>query len=327
MKLISLATAVGTIVLFFTACNTTQPEQTAANNPYADNRALTEPVPSDQDYWAKENFDLQRVGPLLERADSPEKFEYLLNSENGINNLDFNGDGYTDYISVAEFDDREDNGRGLSLFSRFGPDTIQEIATIFFNRDDRNSRGARILLAGNEQIYGDNNYYETNWLDRSLGIANWLFNDRQEVYRSPYYYENYPASYDLYRVVETPVYRTRIEQTYPTPVFVVTTNPAIAQFKIKSPYHGRSMNSIYYKLAKPTKEQKEFKAKNPNRPEFVPVKGDRRRNDLSKPGEQPMINPKIEKEKAKPSDAGKGEKHDGNPGKPQKPGKGKGKNN
>lgn len=272
---------------FLTACNTlNQPEPIATESyPIAEAEAANP--------WARENLDLQSVGALLEKADNAEEFEYLLNSEDGVNNLDLNGDGYADYISVREFDDRDDNQRGFSLFSMFGPDLIQEIATIIFNRDRPDYPGSRVLLIGNDQIYGDNYYYETNWQDRNVPIATWLFTDRNDYYRSPYYYDNYPNYYETYRVVETPIYQTRIKEYYYSPVFVQTARPTITQIKIKSPYNGKSWNKIYSKLAKPTREQIEFKKNNPNKPEFVPVK----KGNPNRFEDRPNGNPKWDKPK------------------------------
>ncbi len=251
----------------------------ACNSPLSDETALTTPQPDviaeDDIYadtggiYARDNLDLNAVGVLLEKSNSAENFEYLLNTDNRVNNLDLNGDGYVDYISVAEYEDRDSNQRGFTLFDRFGADDIQEIARIFFDRDRSDNRGARILLTGNEQLYGDNYYYEANWLDKSLNIVSWAFGDRSEYYRSPYYYDNYPNNYNVYRVIETPVYRTRIQEYYPQPIFIRTNTPSITMIKIKSSYQNRSTNRIFAKLAKPSKEQKEFRKSNPKRPDFV----------------------------------------------------------
>jgi hypothetical protein len=288
MKFLKLSLITFTITAFLTGCNAIQPDPTSTYPTEGAGLAVDE-----NGYWAKENLDLQAVGGLLEKADDAEEFEYLLNSEDGVNNLDMNGDGYADYISVREFDDREDNQRGFSLFSMFGPDLIQEIAQVIFYRDRNDYPGSRVLVRGNDQIYGDNYYYETNWLDRSVPIASWIFTDRDNYYRSPYYYDYYPDYYDVYEVVDTPVYVTRVKQYYYEPVFIRTAEPTyITQIKIKSPNYGRSIDKIYSKLAKPTKEQVEFRKNNPNKPEFVPVKkGNPNRAEF-----QPKGNPnKIEK--------------------------------
>jgi hypothetical protein len=267
------------ITLFFLGCNSSQPsQQIATNDPQLDD-ALIET--EGDEYWARDNFDLQRVGDLVHRADSPEQFEALLNEEGGINNLDLNGDGYVDYISVDEFEDRDSNARGLSLFSRFGPDLIQEIATILFYRDDLNSPGARVLLTGNEQLYGDNYFYETNSLDRSVGLVTNLFDDRDSLYRSPYHYDNYPTNYEVFEIVDPPVYRTRVAELIPQPAFIQTTAVPVyvGKVKIKSPHKGKWMDKIHAKLAKPTREQAEFIAADPGRIRFVDDRGGRR-NDF-----------------------------------------------
>lgn len=269
MKALKLPALFLTGSLLLAGCNQLPQEENVYNNPepYAVEGAAEY---GDDVRAARENFDLRAVGALLERAESAEEFEYLLNDpEQGVNNLDLNGDGYTDYISVREFG--EGDQREFSLFDMFGPDLIQEIATIFLDRTGGDFPGARVLLRGNEQIYGDGYNYETNWLDRALPIITSLFDNRSgddDYYASPYYYENYPDYYEPYAVVETPVYRERIEQYYATPVFVQTAQPTVTNIRIVSPNEGRTMNKIYSKLAKPTREQVEFTRSNPKPPKF-----------------------------------------------------------
>lgn len=297
MKFFKLSLITFTLAAFLLGCNrmnetssvnpnradTAQRENITGDNPCAarensDNDSRLSLVDCDaSSYFARENLDLQAVGHLLEKANNAEEFEHLLNSTKGVNNLDLNGDGYADYISVAEYDNSDDNQRGFTLFDRFGAEEIQEIARIIFDRTRLDAPGARILLNGNEQLYGDNYYYETDWQDKSLAIAKWAFARRGNNYQSPYYYENYPNNYEAYQIVETPVYRTRIKEYYPAPVFIKAVEPMITQIKIKSPYTGKSAQKIFAKLAKPTKEQLDFKKNNPNKPEFVIVKNDKKK--------------------------------------------------
>lgn len=326
MKFFKLSLITFAFAAVLTGCNTGQVQETSTVKSYPTEVAQNEIVSNENPYWAKENLDLRAVGAMLEKADDAEEFEYLLNSDdNGVNNLDLNGDGYVDYIGVREYEDQSDDQRGFSLFSMFGPNEIQEIATLIFNRQGLNSNGARVLLSGNEQIYGDNNYYETNWVDRTVPIVSWLFNKNRDTnYQSPYYYENYPDNYETYQVTETPVYRTRIEQYVSQPVFIQTSNPSVTQIKIKSPYSGKSLDKIYSKLAKPTKEQMEFRQNNPNPPEFIKVKKDKRKDDSFKSDNQPKGNPnrfeKFEKDnneksfkKDKPSKIERGNINQPNP--------------
>ena len=276
MKIFKLSLIFFIASVFITACNRSQIEDSIRGD-YELGRVEAAYGDVD-DRWAREDLDLQAVGELLPQADDAAELEYLLNNEDGVNNLDLNGDGYADYISVREFDDRDDDERGFSLYSMFGPDEIQEILTIIFDRRGYNDGyypGARVLLTGNENIYGDNYYYESNWMDRPLPIVNWLFTDRDDYYRSPYYYGYYPDYYQPYSVVETTVYQTRIDEYYPSPVFIQTSQPSITQVKIVSPYHEKTMTKIYSKMAKPTKQQVEFERSNPNLKEVVRVNRER----------------------------------------------------
>ena len=347
MKFIKLSLPVILFTLFLIGCNTEKPRQTAISEPTQNNRPVEVAT---NDYWAKDNLDLQRVGNLLERSKDPQEFEKYLNSNDGINNLDLNGDGYVDYIGVQEYQDRNDNERGLSLFSRFGPDLIQEIAQIVLFREDPRSAGARVFLRGNEQIYGDNNYYETNWADRTVGLVSTLFGNRNEPYRSPYYYDNYPSTYQTYQVVDTPYYRTRIEQLYPQPMFINVGDPiAFGKFKIKSPNNGLHLGQIKARLVKPTKDQEEFYKNNPRDINAARINNDNNRNDKDKgskdeggmkngkmpkdenPGnadknndrrnETPGINPsKPEKTDKQDRNKQDGDKGNGKPSKPEKSG-------
>jgi hypothetical protein len=262
------------IVLFAAGCNQQPPPQATNPDPYANNTntALAEASPYDEqgDYWAKDNLDLQRVGNVIQRSKSPQEFETYLNEPGGINNLDLNGDGYVDYISVDEFQDRDDYSRGLSFYTSYGPDQRQELGNVVFYRDELNYPGARVLVTGNNQIYGDNHYYETNWLDRTLAIASALFAPRTNYYRSPYYYNNYPPSYTVYEVAQPPMYVSRIERLYPQPALVYTTAPEFIQkIKIKSPNNGLHLGWLKARMVKPTQEQADFWKNNPRNWEHI----------------------------------------------------------
>jgi hypothetical protein len=321
------------------ACNTAE-QQVANADPYANNAnssTIADDLPFDEtDPLVKDNFDLQRAGEFLRSSNDPAEFEAYINEPNGINNLDLNGDGYVDYISVEEFDDRGDGQRGLSLFARYGPDLIQNIASIFLYRDEPRYPGARVLIRGDDVLYGDDYYYEANWLDTSLGIAALLFGDHDR-YRSSYYYDNYPPNYVVYDVVETPVYRTRIERLWPEPIFVYAAAPPVyyERIKIKSPNNGLHLGQIYAKPMKPTRAQIEFRRNNPgkalnarknkgsdgpgksvdapgqNKP-GKDIKDDRKGGD----GHSDRGGPPKDDKKGKPDKPGKGE---------QRKGKGKGK--
>jgi hypothetical protein len=119
---------------------------------------------------------------------------------------------------------------------------------------------------------------------------------RDEYYHSPYYYDNYPPDYAVYEVVETPVYRTRVERIDPQPVFVYTRAPEfVDRVKIKSPYRGRQMDKIYARLAKPTRQQIEFIRSNPRGPQVAKAEREAKPNVRGgdKPG-RPDFAPRAE---------------------------------
>jgi hypothetical protein len=291
--------------LLITACNTSRqgaPQASLSGN-----------------YWAKDNLDLQRVSYLLEESDTPQEFEAYLNRRDGIDNLDLNGDGYVDYISVEEFGDRGPYERGLSLYTRYGPDDVQDVATIYFYRDEPDWTGARVLVVGDDNIYGDNVYYETNWAERALALVGFLFTPRDEYYRSPYYYNYYPPDYVAYEVVETPLYVARVERLVPEPVLVFTTAPTfISKIKIKSPNDNKRFDRIYARLAKPTRQQIEWVERNPAPPERVKL--DQQHKREAAPGQQ--VPPGQDKMRIEPpGQPGPPAKMDEKPGRQGNPGK------
>ncbi len=253
-------TAFTAVVLFLAACGTGQLQRVGLA-PSSSADALA------QGNWARDEFDLQRVGPLLERSHNPEEFETYLNERNGINNLDLNGDGYADYLSVDEYYDRGPYARGLSIYDRLGPDLIQEVATVVFYRDDPTWPGARVLVTGDDVIYGDDVYYVTDWYDRPVDFITYEFTTH-DPYASPYYYGYYPADYSVYNVVDTPVYVTRVQQFDPQPVLVYTQRPDfISKIRITSPNADKHFDQAFAKMVKPTREQQRFLAENHARPE------------------------------------------------------------
>jgi hypothetical protein len=306
MRMLRLAILTIAAALLSAACDP-QPQQVATTEPYANNTSVANIAPEEWDYWAKDNFDLQRVGPLIERSRNTKEFESYLNQRDGINNLDLNGDGYVDYLSVDEYPECNEYECGWSIYDAYGPDLRQEVATVVFYRDEPRYSGARILITGNDILYGDNFYYETNWLDRTLNVVSALFSPRREIYRSPYYYDYYPPDYVVYEVVETPFYVRRIEQLYPDPAFVYTTAPTfLEKIKIKSPNNGLHLGQIKAKLVKPTKEQAEFRKNNPGRPDRAKMdKGDKPGRSGDAPGQA----------KQPPGQAKQGDDRGGNPNK------------
>jgi hypothetical protein len=312
----------------FSGCGSAGTEQASVTNgAVPDASPSAEATIDEENYWAKENFDLERVGNVLKRSNTTQEFESFLNDSDGINNLDLNGDGYVDYISVDEFGEG-DRERGLSLYTRYGPDEVQDIGTVYFYRDNYDAPGSRVVLRGNDVIYGDDRYYESNWVDQTIGIVSALFGHRDNYYRSPYYYNNYPDTYDPYEVVPQPIYRTRIQRVYADPVFVYSPEPEwFPTITIRSPHYDSWYPNIYARLEKPRPVHIAFREKNPKRPPFVKyAKGNRGVGPINGKNNGIGPGPGKEERKAEKRDDKLDRKDDrGNPGKGSDKGRDNGK--
>jgi hypothetical protein len=100
-----------------------------------------------------DNFSLQGALAMFKKAASPEEFEKLINKEdNGVNNLDLNEDGETDYIRVI---DKADNDvHAFVLQVAISEKENQDIAVIELEKTG--STEAMIQIIGDEDIYGEN---------------------------------------------------------------------------------------------------------------------------------------------------------------------------
>jgi hypothetical protein len=74
MRIITISAMVLAIGLFSIGCNTDQTQQIPTEQPYRNDAGIP-PQNEDDEYWAKDNLDLERVGNLLERSDDPREFE------------------------------------------------------------------------------------------------------------------------------------------------------------------------------------------------------------------------------------------------------------
>jgi hypothetical protein len=98
-----------------------------------------------------DHFSLEGALELFKKSESPEEFENLLNSpESKVNNLDLNGDGYTDYIRVIDTQNR--NMHLFILQSVISESQSQDIAVIELEKLDNGK--AVLQIIGDEDIYG-----------------------------------------------------------------------------------------------------------------------------------------------------------------------------
>jgi hypothetical protein len=99
-----------------------------------------------------DNFSLEGALEMFKKAESPEQFEKMINTEdNKVNNLDLNGDGDIDYIKVI--DKGEDGAHAFILQAAVSDNESQDIAVIELEKTG--SKDAIVQIVGDEDIYGE----------------------------------------------------------------------------------------------------------------------------------------------------------------------------
>jgi hypothetical protein len=100
-----------------------------------------------------DNLNLYAVMKLFQDSKTLEEFERNLNDkESMINNLDLNGDGFVDYITVTDYVDGKIHT--IVLRAVLGRDDYQDVAV--FIVEIKNKNKVRIQLIGDEALYGKN---------------------------------------------------------------------------------------------------------------------------------------------------------------------------
>lgn len=121
-----------------------------------------------------DNFSLQGALSMFKKAGSPEELEKLINSQdNGVNNLDLNGDGQTDYVKVIA--KRKDNAHIFILQAMVSATESQDIAVIELEKTGDNN--AVVQITGDEDIYGDSTIVEPQDEDGAYNGQNGGQND------------------------------------------------------------------------------------------------------------------------------------------------------
>ena len=154
-----------------------------------------------------DNFSLQGALQMFQQASSPEEFEKLLNTEgNGVNNLDLNGDGDIDYISVIDKMDKDVHA--FILQAIVSDKERHDIAVIELEKNGDAS--AMVQIIGDEDIYGEQVIVEPDGGDNGAIIYD--RNERNISGPDPDgYYGNSPIVVNVWlwpsvRFVYAPVY-------------------------------------------------------------------------------------------------------------------------
>lgn len=208
---------------------------------------------------AGDGLNLTAVGELLKKAKDAEELEHLLNSaNNGVNNLDLDEDGSVDYIYVTEYGD--DRVKGFSLTTQPKPGETQEIATI---EVEKSGSQAQVQIQGNQQIYGQNQYYHSSFGLTDFLILSWLFRPHP-MYMSPWGYGHYPTYYSRPATRPYSSYSRDMRRSTSGSGFRSSRQSRVRS-SVKSPNAGRSASSIKAPLKNPTTAQKQFQARNPSK--------------------------------------------------------------
>lgn len=153
-----------------------------------------------------DNLNLYAVMKLFQESQTLEGFEKALNDENSrINNLDLNGDGMIDYITVSDYVDGDVHT--IVLRAVLNRNESQDVAVFTVQRFNNGS--VQIQLIGDESLYGRNYIIEPIYDDNNGGTINPGYMGRQSnqvnitiVRTSPYEI----AAWPLVRFIYYPSY-------------------------------------------------------------------------------------------------------------------------
>lgn len=107
-----------------------------------------------------DNLNLYAVMNLFQESRTLEDFERSLNDpETKVNNLDLDGDGYVDYISVNDYVDG--NVHTIVMQDALGPRDKQDVGV--FTVERLRDGSVQIQLIGDEALYGRNYIIEPNY--------------------------------------------------------------------------------------------------------------------------------------------------------------------
>jgi hypothetical protein len=144
-----------------------------------------------------DNLNLYAVMKIFQESKTLEGFEKALNDPNNkINNLDLNGDGYVDYITVNDF--KKGNVHNIVLRDPINQNESQDVAVFTVKR--YNNGQVKIQLTGDEALYGKDYIIEPNYFaDNSGGTPNpGYIGDGSVIYTTPYLIADWPIISYIY---------------------------------------------------------------------------------------------------------------------------------
>ena len=157
-----------------------------------------------------QNLDLSAVLEVFKDSKGLEDFEKNLNKEDGINNLDLNGDSLVDYIRVLETEEGE--YRIVVLQAIVADNEFQDVAYINIKKKD--DKNIEVQVEGNRVIYGES-YYVSPEPTVHVNVYLWpmwgyMYYSGYHYYSSPYYWGYYPGYYRPWRPYPYHYYHRRV---------------------------------------------------------------------------------------------------------------------
>ena len=139
------------------------------------------------------NLSLEAVAEVFRTSKDLEQFEKRLNDEDeGVNNLDLNNDGETDYLRVVDYVDG--SVHVVVIQAVIGKDQYQDVASIDVVQD-----GDKVTLqiVGDEKIYGTDYYLKPEKQEevKDYPAVQVMFVVGYSPYYSPYHWGYYPPYY------------------------------------------------------------------------------------------------------------------------------------
>ena len=166
---------------------------------------------------AADGLDLQAVSELFAESKNLEAFEKALNDpDEGLNNLDLDGNGEVDYIRIVE--EVDNDAHLIILQAAIGKDEFQDVATI---EVEKNGDTYNMQVHGNVTIYGENYYYHPVHI-RVWPIFSWIYRPVYRPYHSRFYFGFYPRWWRPFHPIHRTVYRNRVVHYTKRNTFVVT---------------------------------------------------------------------------------------------------------
>lgn len=180
----------------------------------ADNVTIVAPTSE-----AANGLDLYAVSEIFKDTDNLEDFERAINDpDEGINNLDLDGNGYVDYIRVVE--EVVNNTHIVILQAAIGEDEFQDVATI---EVEKSGSDYNMHVHGNEVIYGSNYYIAPSHVHvNTWPIIAWIYRPIYRPYHSVFHWGVYPRYWRPFRPLHINVYRGRTLRYTKRNTFVVT---------------------------------------------------------------------------------------------------------